>query len=320
MVDKINARIARVVQGGERRREGCTFGEFRKQNPPSFDREPDPMAEENWLLKIEKLLRALECIDAQKVMYATFALWGSADRWWLSTEQLLKMELGRDTPINWEKFKEVFNGTYFPNVVRDRKAREFSDLVQGAMTVEEYAAKFVELSHFAPYLILDEPNKVKKFREGLDGRIRPLIIASRVDTFTIAVKRVMSLKEDSKYKPGSNENGKRQGLHGSNHGEGRGQNFKKGSFKKFSNGNHSNGQDKGTPLQSSDKKPCPNCSKYHEGQTRDGVRIFYTCKQPGHFARESPNAKGLGSSSLPQIAKGNNDAKRVQGRVYALIA
>ena len=63
------------------------------------------------------------------MVYATFALQGSAERWWSSTEQLLRMELGRDTPITWEKFKEVFNRTYFLDVVRDRKVREFSDLV-----------------------------------------------------------------------------------------------------------------------------------------------------------------------------------------------
>ena len=97
------------------------------------------------------------------------------------------MELGRDTPITWEKFKEVFNGTYFLDVVRDRKAREFSDLVQGAMTVEEYTTKFVELSRFTPYLIPYKSKKVKKFQEGLNGRIRPFIIASGVDTFTEAV-------------------------------------------------------------------------------------------------------------------------------------
>ena len=40
------------------------------------------------------------------------------------------MDLGGNTPITWEKFKEVFNETYFPDIVRDRKEREFSDLVQ----------------------------------------------------------------------------------------------------------------------------------------------------------------------------------------------
>ncbi|XP_065634544.1 uncharacterized protein LOC136069694 [Quercus suber] len=194
VADRIYARIARAVQGGERRRERCTFREFHKQNPPTFDKGPDPMAAENWLLKIEKSLRALECTNTQKVMYATFSLQGLAKRWWFSTEQLLRMELGRDAPITWEKFKEFFNGTYFPDVVRTRKAKEFSDLVQRAMTVEEYAAKFVELSHFAPYLILDESKKVKKFQECHNGRIRPLIIASGVDTFTEVVKWAISLE------------------------------------------------------------------------------------------------------------------------------
>ena len=54
--------------------------------------------------------------------------------------------------------------------------------------MEEYATKFVKLSRFTPYLIPDESKKVKKFREGLNGRIHPLIIASRMDTFTEAVK------------------------------------------------------------------------------------------------------------------------------------
>ena len=144
-------------------------------------------------------------------MYATYALQGSADKWWSSTEQMFRMELGRDTPITWEKFKEVFNRTYFPGVVRDCKAREFSDLVQGVMTVKEYAAKFVELSYFAPYLIPDESKKVKKFWEGLDSRIRSLIIASGVDTFTEVVKRAMSLEKDFKYNPNSKESEKKQG-------------------------------------------------------------------------------------------------------------
>ena len=74
VANRIYARIARAVQGGEHGKEGCSFGEFHKQNPPTFDRELDPMAVENWLLKMEKLLRAFECTDAQKMVYATFAL------------------------------------------------------------------------------------------------------------------------------------------------------------------------------------------------------------------------------------------------------
>ena len=83
------------------------------------------MVAKNWLLNMEKLLRALECIDAQKVVDATFAFQDSVVKWQTSTERLLRMELGEDTPITWEKFKEVFNETYFLDVVRDQKGRDF---------------------------------------------------------------------------------------------------------------------------------------------------------------------------------------------------
>ena len=276
------------------------------------------MAAENWLLKMEKLLRALECTDAQKVLYATYALQGSVDRWWSSTEPLLRTELGRDTPITWEKFKEVFNRTYFPDVVKDRKAREFSNLIQGAMIVEEYVAKFVELSRFAPYLIPDESKKVKKFREGLNDRTRPLIIASGVDTFTKAVKRAMSLEEDFKYNPISKESEKKQGPFNSQHGKGQG--HKKGFFKNLGNRGQSSKHSKSAYPQSSDKKwPCIRCGKTYKGQTCiEGVKLCYTCKQPEHFTRQCPTTKGSGSSSSSQVAKGNENGKKVQGRVYAL--
>jgi hypothetical protein len=47
--------------------------------------------------------------------------------------------------------------------VQEAKAHEFLDLVEGGMSVTEYAAKFLQLSRFGMYLILNEEKKVKKF-------------------------------------------------------------------------------------------------------------------------------------------------------------
>ena len=89
-------------------------------------------------------------------------------------------------PITWEKFKGVFYDNYSPKVVRERKDREFVDLVQGSMTIEQYATKFIDLSRFGPHLILTEAKKASRFQKGLN------------DNYAELVKRAMRLEEDFK--------------------------------------------------------------------------------------------------------------------------
>ena len=78
------------------------------------------------------------------------------------------------------------------------KREEFADLVQGSMTVEQYAAKFIELSRFGPHLILIEMKKASRFQKGLNERLRHHLIASGVDNYAELVKRAMRLEEDFK--------------------------------------------------------------------------------------------------------------------------
>jgi hypothetical protein len=54
---------------------------------------------------------------------------------------VLVADLGWETAISWEVFKHEFNWHFFPRVVQEAKAGEFLDLVQGEMSVIEYAAK-----------------------------------------------------------------------------------------------------------------------------------------------------------------------------------
>lgn len=45
---------------------------------------------------------------------------------------------------------------FFLLTLLENRAHQFINLKQGTMTVDQYATKFIELSHFASYLIPEE--------------------------------------------------------------------------------------------------------------------------------------------------------------------
>jgi hypothetical protein len=42
------------------------------------------------------------------------------------------------------------------------------DLIQGNITITQYVGCFNELARFAPYLVADEENRVRKFEQRLN--------------------------------------------------------------------------------------------------------------------------------------------------------
>ncbi|XP_035546599.1 uncharacterized protein LOC118348647 [Juglans regia] len=138
-------------------------------HPPTFDGRGDTNAAEDWIQGIEEIFSILKCTDQQKVRFAALKLTGEAKRWW-NYEEVIREAKGTRV-IVWAQFKHNFFDRFFSKADREARAREFINLVQGTMTVRQYAARFVELSRFATYLILDEERKTRKFEEGLNYRI-----------------------------------------------------------------------------------------------------------------------------------------------------
>ncbi|XP_057962255.1 uncharacterized protein LOC131153818 [Malania oleifera] len=128
-------------------------------------------------------------MDEQKVRYDAFKMAGDAKCWWFSAKLLEGQRVVKDA-LTWERFKELFFDRYIPSSTRGEKVEEFTNLTQGNVTVGVYAAKFVELSCFAPFMIPNETRKAKIFEKGLRQKIFELVVGFLVQNFSDLVDKV----------------------------------------------------------------------------------------------------------------------------------
>ena len=106
---------------------------FRALRPERFDGMSEPWKAEQWIREMETIFRAIECRDHEKKRLAVFQLTYSAAEWWEAEEASLGT-VALDQ-LTWEEFKDKFLQKYFLALERDKKEREFMDLVQGNKTM-----------------------------------------------------------------------------------------------------------------------------------------------------------------------------------------
>lgn len=119
---------------------------------------------------MEKLLECVNCHNEMKVKLTTFYLEGQADIWWRTTK-----EVDQQPEFTWEKFIEKLRERFYPPAVQRKMENDFMFLRQGTKTVLEYAAKFLELSRFAPDFVSTDKLKMTRFFEGLNFKYQKRI-------------------------------------------------------------------------------------------------------------------------------------------------
>src|SRR3954465_5957451 len=170
---------------------------FQRNNPPLFKGTNNTEGAQKWLKEIERIFRVIDCVEDLKVRYGTHMLSEEADDWWMSTRT--ELDAG-GTVITWTVFRREFLRRYFPEDVRGRKEVEFLALVQGNMSVLEYAAKFVELARYYVHYNDDEASeflKCVKFENGLRDEIKQGIRYQRIRRFVDHVDCSRIFEEDN---------------------------------------------------------------------------------------------------------------------------
>jgi hypothetical protein len=144
------------------------LAEFLRTHPTTFSQAKDPMEAKDWLKGVEKKLVITQCTDHEKVLFAAHQLFGTITNWW---ETYCNTHADVDS-ITLNEFKAHFHNHYVPHGTMKLKKKEFTNLRQGSMMVNEYLNSFIQLSRYTTKDINTDKKKQDMFLEGLNGDIQ----------------------------------------------------------------------------------------------------------------------------------------------------
>jgi hypothetical protein len=179
------------------------LAEFLRTHPTTFSQAKDPMDVEDWLKGVEKKLVIAQCTDREKVLFAAHQLYGTVANWW---ETYCNTHANVNT-ITWNEFKAHFHTHYVPRGTMKLKRKEFADLKQGGMTVNEYLNSFIQLSRYAPDDVSTDEKKQDMFLNGLNDDIQFQLLNTdyadfqhKVDKAIVAENKIREMEKDGKRK------------------------------------------------------------------------------------------------------------------------
>jgi hypothetical protein len=122
------------------------------------------MDTDDWLKSIEKKLQVVQYNNREEVLLASHQLSGPVADWWDAYVKAYE----KPKSINWTEFRAALHAHYVPQGVIKLKKKEFQDLKQGSMSMNEYVTKFTQLSHYAPNEVDTDDKKQDYFLNGLN--------------------------------------------------------------------------------------------------------------------------------------------------------
>jgi len=161
-----------------RERRPGNVSDFRRLQPAVFSGTEKPLDAEQWLIDTTDLLKAARIPDENQVEVAKIQLRDVARTWWLAEEATL------EKPITWDQFSKGFYERFFPTTAQKEMEEQFIRLQQRNRSVDEYAAEFLRLSRFAPYMVSDEEKRASRFQQGLKMDVQMFLIPQQLKTYS----------------------------------------------------------------------------------------------------------------------------------------
>jgi hypothetical protein len=145
------------------------------------------------LKSIEKKLQVVQCNQREKVLLASHQLSGPAADWWDAYVEAHK----EPKSINWPEFRAAFRAHHVPQGVIKLKKKEFQDLKEGSMSVNEYVTKFTQLSRYAPHEVDTDEKMQECFLNGLNDGLAYALDARDFENLQGIVNKALVLENRS---------------------------------------------------------------------------------------------------------------------------
>jgi hypothetical protein len=136
-------------------------------------------------------LQVVQCNNYEKVLLASHQLFGPAADWW---DAYVKAHEEPES-INWSEFRAAFHAHHVPQGVIKLKKKEFQDLKQGSMSVNEYVTKFTQLSCYAPHEVDTDEKKQECFLNDMNDGLAYALEAQDIKKFQGMMSKVEIAEE-----------------------------------------------------------------------------------------------------------------------------
>jgi hypothetical protein len=166
------------------------LGEFQRTKPSTFSQALERMDADGWLKSVEKKLQVVQCNNHEKVLLASHQLLGPAADWWVAYVEAHE----EPESINWLEFRAAFRAHHVPQGVIKQKKKEFQDLKQESMSVNEYVTKFTQLSRYALYEVNTDEKKQECFLNGFNDGLAYALEAQDFGNFQGMVNKALVLE------------------------------------------------------------------------------------------------------------------------------
>ncbi|GJZ71915.1 reverse transcriptase domain-containing protein, partial [Tanacetum coccineum] len=153
-----------------------------------------------WFERTESVFSRSNCVEENKVTFATGTLTDDALSWWNSYAQPIGIDQANQ--ITWTELKRLLTNKYFPRTEVKKMEDEFYNLVVKGNDLKTYIRRFQELALLCSNMVPNTEKLMEVFISGLPRSIEGNVTASKPQTLEEAIniaQRLMDqiIKRDS---------------------------------------------------------------------------------------------------------------------------